>query len=203
MILLNLFLFVFFEAMAILMISQSLDEDTESMNKAKAVKEIEVTKETETETTSEAEVEPVTEMTVQETQPSRPQYYIEWLGKEISKEEFEMLCRLTFCEAGNQDLETQTMVCLTVLNRLNNPKTFADSIYGVVYQRLDGVPMYSVIEWSDFETKEWTEQVEMAVKNAMACNNHPSDMYYFRTEHYHTFGQPYMVSGALWFSTQH
>lgn len=163
-------------------------------------------KSTEEETTVEIKIEAETEtkidIIVEETQPPKPQYYIEWLDREISKGEFELLCRLTFCEAGNQDLETQTMVCLTVLNRLNNPDVFSSGIHGVVYQRLSGVPMYSVIEWSDFETREWTEQVEMAVRNAMACNNHPSDMYYFRTKHYHTFGQPYMVSGALWFSTQ-
>lgn len=138
---------------------------------------------------------------VELTQPIKPQYYIEWLDMEISKEEFELLCRTTYCEAGNQDLETQTMVCLTILNRYanNNIKAFQGSIRDIVY----GKNAYQVTTWSDFESRTWTEQVEMAVKNAMAYNNHPSDMYYFRTEHYHTFGQPYMVSGDLWFSTEH
>lgn len=188
----------------LILISMLMDKTEEPIVEDDTVEITTTEQEIEVETTAPIpQIKENVGLIVEATKPVKPEYYIEWLDMEISKEEFELLCRTTYCEAGNQDLETQTMVCLTVLNRLNSPKTFADSIYGVVNQRLDGVPMYSVIEWSDFETREWTEQVEMAVRNAMACNNiHPSDMYYFRTEHYHTFGQPYMVSGALWFSTQ-
>lgn len=137
---------------------------------------------------------------VEATEPIKPKYYIEWLNKEISKEEFELLCRTTYCEAGNQDLETQTMVCLTILNRYANEdiKAFQGSLHDVVY----GNNAYQVTTWDDFESREWTEQVEQAVRNAMATNNHPADMYYFRTLHYHNFGQPYMISGDLWFSTE-
>lgn len=149
----------------------------------------------------EAETEALEEVTVQKVQPVKPKYYIEWLDMEISKEDFELLCRTTYCEAGNQDLETQTMVCLTILNRYANEdiEAFQGSLRDVVY----GENAYQVTTWIDFESKEWTEQVEQAVRNAMACNNHPTDMYYFRTEHYHPFGQPYKVSGDLLFSTEH
>lgn len=197
----SVIVFIAVQMLLIIILSKQLDAETRQQTEMETTT---MEQQIETETTKAIpQVKEKVGLIVCAIQPPKPQYYIEWLGKEISKEEFEMLCRLTFCEAGNQDLETQTMVCLTVLNRLSNPNTYADSIYGVIYQRLDGVPMYSVIEWSNFETCGWTDQVEQAVRNAMACNNHPSDMYYFRTEHYHTFGQPYMVSGALWFSTQH
>lgn len=186
----------------LILISMLMDKTDDDISNSDSV---ETTREQETETEVET-TEPIPQikenvgLIVEATKPIKPEYYIEWLDTEIFKEEFELLCRTTYCEAGNQDLETQTMVCLTILNRYANKdiEAFQGSLHDVVY----GKNAYQVTTWDDFETREWTEQVEVAVRNAMAYNNHPSDMYYFRTEHYHTFGQPYMVSGALWFSTQ-
>ena len=128
---------------------------------------------------------------------SNENYVCEWLDMEISKEEFELLCRTTFCEAGNQDFETQKMVCLTILNRIQSEK-FPNTISGAVYDK----NAYEVTTWSDFETKEWTEQAEYAVLSALKENNHPGDMYYFRTEHFHTFGESYLKSDDLYFSLE-
>ena len=124
-------------------------------------------------------------------------YVCEWLDTEISQEEFELLCRTTFCEAENQDFESQKMVCLTILNRLKSNR-FPDTIHDVVYGR----NAYEVTTWADFESKEWTEQVEMAVLSALEENNHPEDMFYFRTEHFHTFGENYIKSDDLYFSLE-
>ena len=124
-------------------------------------------------------------------------YVCEWLEMEISQEDFELLCRTTFCEAGNQDFETQKMVCLTILNRVKSEK-FPYTIHDVVYGR----NAYEVTTWADFESKEWTEQVEMAVLSALEENNHPGDMFYFRTEHFHTFGESYIKSDDLYFSLE-
>lgn len=124
-------------------------------------------------------------------------YSCEWLGTFISQEDFELLCRTTFCEAGNQDFETQKMVCLTILNRVKSEK-FPYTIHDVVYGR----NAYEVTTWDDFESKEWAEQVEMAVISALNENNHPSDMFYFRTEHFHTFGKNYIKSDDLYFSLE-
>lgn len=124
-------------------------------------------------------------------------YFCEWMGIEISQEEFELLCRTTFCEAENQDFETQKMVCLTILNRLKSNR-FPDTIHDVVYSR----NAYEVTTWADFESKEWTEQVESAVLSALEENNHPEDMFYFRTEHFHTFGENYIKSDDLYFSLE-
>lgn len=123
--------------------------------------------------------------------------FCEWMGMEISQEEFELLCRTTFCEAGNQDFETQKMVCLTILNRVKSEK-FPYTIHDVVYGR----NAYEVTTWADFESKEWTEQVEQAVISALQENNHPADMFYFRTEHFHTFGESYIKSDDLYFSLE-
>ena len=117
----------------------------------------------------------------------------------ISEYEYELICTTVYCEAGNQDFQTQAMVCLTILNRyIDESGNFANTINGVIYQK----EAYAVTEWTDFENRGWTKQVEQAVKYALEVNEHPADMFYFRTLHYHTFGQSYMKSGDLWFSTE-
>ena len=128
---------------------------------------------------------------------SQQGYSCEWLGAYISQEDFELLCRTTFCESGNQDFETQKMVCLTILNRVKSEK-FPYTIHDVVYGR----NAYEVTTWADFESREWTEQVEAAVLSALNENNHPADMFYFRTEHFHTFGETYIKSDDLYFSLE-
>ena len=128
---------------------------------------------------------------------SEQRYYSEWLNCNVSQEDFELLCRTTFCEAGNQDFETQKMVCLTILNRVKSEK-FPYTIRDVVYRR----NAYEVTTWADFESKEWTEQVEMAVLSALEENSHPGDMFYFRTENFHTFGESYIKSDDLYFSLE-
>lgn len=119
-----------------------------------------------------------------------------WADIVLDKSEMDLLRTTVYCEAGNQDLETQVMVALTVLNRLNSG--YAEDIRGVIYQ--DGA--YAVTKWNDFESRGWTEQVAKAVEIALSENNHPSDMYYFRTDYYHGFANDYMKSDDLYFSTK-
>lgn len=115
----------------------------------------------------------------------------------LNKEERELLCRTVYCESGNQSIETQEMVALTILNRIESDK-FPDTLHDVIYQK----NQYEVTTWNGFENYEWTEQVEQAVENALIENRYPSDMYYFRNSYYHSFGVPYMQSGGLYFSTE-
>ena len=117
--------------------------------------------------------------------------------KSITKSDYDLICRTVYCEAGNQSLNTQMMVALTILNRLDDEK-FPNTVRGVVYQK----NAYAVTGWKNFEQYEWTEQVEKAVNIALEKNIYPKDMFYFRTEHFHKFGKPYAKSGDLWFSTE-
>lgn len=123
-----------------------------------------------------------------------------WGGFNITIEEYELICRTVYCEAGNQDIDTQIMAALTILNRTLSNK-FPYSISEVIYQT-EPYLMYEVTQWTGFEQYGWTEQVEQAVSYALERNDYPLDMFYFRTEHYHKFGVPYMQSGDLYFSTE-
>ena len=108
----------------------------------------------------------------------------------ITLDEFRLMCTTVYCEAGNQSIETQIMVALTILNRLNSEE-FPNTVREVIYQD----EQYAVTEWGNFEDYGWTSSVEQAVTYALEVNDYPEDMIFFRTDHYHKFGQPYIQSG--------
>lgn len=118
-----------------------------------------------------------------------------WGNFDLTLDEFYFLCTTVFCEAGNQDIQCQIMTCMTILNRIYSDE-FPNTVREVVYQ--EGA--YEVTHWRDFEQKGWTEQVEMAVTYALESNEYPPTMYWFRTDHFHTFATPYMQCGAHYFS---
>ena len=134
--------------------------------------------------------------TTTEEETTEQKIRCEWLGTEFTQSEYELICRTVYCEAGNQDMKTQSMVCLTILNRLASG--YADNVTDVIYAK----NAYEVTTWEDFESRTWTTQVEESVNWALRENEHPRDMYYFRTEYYHSFGSPYMKSDDLYFSTE-
>lgn len=140
----------------------------------------------EIETEVETEVETETE----------PLYYCEWLNVYFNQSDFELLCRTTYCESGNQTHQTQVMVCLVILNRY--AAGYSDTLHGVVYQ----AGAFAVTHWSDFEQRSWNEKTEQAVIEALKENNHPRDMYYFRTGYYHKWAVNYMKSDRMYFSTK-
>ena len=119
-----------------------------------------------------------------------------WADIVLDKSEMDLLRTTVYCEAGNQSLETQYMVALTILNRLADG--YASDLRGVIYQK----GAFAVTKWSNFEQRGWTEQVEQAVEMALQTNEHPRNMYYFRDSYYHSFANNYKCSGSMYFSTQ-
>ena len=119
-----------------------------------------------------------------------------WADIVLDNSEMDLLKTTVYCEAGNQSLETQYMVALTILNRLN--VGYASDLRGVIYQK----GAFAVTKWSNFEQRGWTEQVEQAVEMALQTNEHPRNMYYFRDSYYHSFANNYKCSGSMYFSTQ-
>lgn len=163
-------------------------KETESVYIEKVEDTVVMRPETEVDTESQIETEVETE--------KEPTYFCEWMGVEISQSDFELLCRTTYCESGNQTYDTQVMVCLVILNRY--AAGYSDTIHGVVYQP----GAFAVTNWKDFEHRSWNEKTEKAVIEALKENNHPTDMYYFRTGHYHKWAVDYMKSDRMYFSTK-
>ena len=119
-----------------------------------------------------------------------------WGNILLSRQELELLYTTVYCEAGNQSVATQAMVAQTILNRMISD-TYPDTLEEVIYQP----GQFEVTEWPDFEDRGWTEQVERAVELALDSKLHPAKMLYFRSgDSYHSFGQPYMKSGDMYFT---
>lgn len=119
-----------------------------------------------------------------------------WADIILTEEEMNLLRTTVYCEVGDQDIDTQVMVALTILNRLN--AGYAEDIRGVIY----APNAYEVTKWSNFEQRGWTEQVAKAVDIALAKNEHPPTMFYFKMGSYHTFqgAIDYKKSGTEYFS---
>lgn len=120
-----------------------------------------------------------------------------WGDFEITEDEYKLICTTVFCESGNESLQTQILVCLTILNRYS--AGYASSIRGVIYAE----NAYTVTDWDNFENRGWTDQVEQAVKIALEKNEHPRNMFYFRDDHFHTgsWSKAYIQSDNMYFST--
>ena len=147
--------------------------------------------ETETETSTEISTEPTTE------KPNTDKTCV-WGGFTITQEEYKLICTTVFCEAGGESLQTQILVCLTILNRYT--AGYSDSIRGVIYAK----NAYEVTGWKDFENRGWTDQVEQAVNIALEKNEHPRNMFYFRDDYFHkgSWAKDYIQSDNMYFSTK-
>lgn len=55
--------------------------------------------------------------------------------KDVTDEEYEILCRITEAEAGDQDVYGRILVVNVILNRVNYTKEFANTIEGVVFEK--------------------------------------------------------------------
>lgn len=99
--------------------------------------------------------------------------------------------RVVAAEAMNEPYDGQVAVAEALINRVlstDYPNTFSECIEG---------------QFSTQDNGEPSEQVKDAVRWAFSHPYiFPSDMYWFRTEHYHDFANPYTKIGNHYFNTK-
>ena len=112
---------------------------------------------------------------------------------EVTDGERDLLAALVFSEANTEDLDGKRYVVDTVLNRVEDDR-FPDSISAVVFQP------------SQYYTKGFPKTFEQipvecyeAVDLEMGYRAN-SEILYFRTGTYHSFGTPVFQYGAHYFS---
>ncbi len=91
-------------------------------------------------------------------------------------------------EGGNQPLVGKVAIAATMLNRMDYTGRSAESIALEAY---NAYPYYGPV------SEESYKAVEIAMNNR---DLFPSDMMYFRADHYHDFGVPYCQIGDHYFS---
>jgi spore germination cell wall hydrolase CwlJ-like protein len=135
----------------------------------------------------------------------RPDYYVAWIsernGKEVylSKKDWKLLCTTVWCEAGNQTVEAQRLVAVTILNRVGSDY-FPDSLSKVIYQ--GNGKQFNVVKWPGFpEAYSYTEDTELACYLALATYpEEPANMLFFRSGYYFSNYSPYTSDGDMYFS---
>lgn len=112
---------------------------------------------------------------------------------DVTDDEIELLARVIMSEASICDLSTKYCVGQTVVNRVISDK-FPDNLTEVVYQEN---------AYSTQDNGEPDEDCYKAAEYALTYQLMPTNTYYFRTDHYHTFGKPLLNIGNVYFSTDY
>ena len=111
----------------------------------------------------------------------------------FTQAEIDLMARVVMSESSVEPYEVKVGVAQTMINRLLSDE-FPDSIYEVV----DG--QYSTTNNGD-PNEDCYDAVYAVINNPYI---YPSDMFWFRSKHYHKFANPYMhIPGTnTYFSTK-
>lgn len=103
----------------------------------------------------------------------------------------EMIAKLVYAEANNQSMLGRVAVASVVLNRCD--------LYNQTVETVINSPnQFAECEWCPV-----TDENLRAVEIAIACRDlFPSDMAYFRSDHYHDYGEPFEQIGDHYFSCE-
>lgn len=123
------------------------------------------------------------------------EYEIVYLNEEpaISEKDRELMARVVMSEASILPIEGKQAVAQTILNRL------ADGRWGDTIEEVVNYPN----AYSTADNGEPTAECYYAVDGAIEYpETFPTDMYYFRVGHYHSFAEDYTQIGNTYFSTE-
>ncbi len=117
------------------------------------------------------------------------------LAEEMYYDSLELLACCVQAEAGNQSIEGKQLVADVVLNRVDN-EDFPDSIENVIKQS----GQFAVVGNGRINKVEPSPETWQAVSNEIE-NRQNSEVVYFKTNSYSTYGTPYRKVGDHYFST--
>lgn len=96
-------------------------------------------------------------------------------------------------EAGNQSELGQRLVCDVIINRY---REWGYSSYSAV---INAKNQFECVSNGSIYAQEVSQELLSMVKEELA-NQTNTEVLYFRTEHYHTYGTPLFVEGAHYFN---
>ena len=107
--------------------------------------------------------------------------------EEFTEYDIDIMARVVMSESSIEPYECKMLVAKTLLNRY-----YSDNFKGSIYELADkGFSMQ--------DNGEVTEECYSAVYDAFTSDD---PVFYFRTDYYHSFGQPYKQVGITCFSTE-
>lgn len=120
----------------------------------------------------------------------------EQIRNEIFYGDLELLAQLIHAEAGNQDLDGKRLVADVVLNRVD--AGFENNIEAVIYQS----GQFSCIDDGNFDKAayEVTQEDFDVAYMEMTGERLDTELVWYRTEHYSSYGTPAYKHGDHYFS---
>ena len=114
----------------------------------------------------------------------------------VSEHEIELLARLVFAEAGNQDITGKRYIVDVVLNRIGS-ETFPNTIEEVIYQK----GQFSTASYLYSSRIKPTEEDYQIVLEELE-NIYNTEVVYFRTGYYHSYGTRLFKHGDYYFNKE-
>ena len=111
---------------------------------------------------------------------------------EVTEEEIELMTRVVMSEVGLKDIDCKQAVAQTIVNRVR------DGRWGATVSAVISYPN----AYSTQDNGEPNQECHDAVIQALTYESFPLDMFYFREDHYHEFGFPYIHLGTTYFTTE-
>ena len=112
---------------------------------------------------------------------------------QFTAEEIDYLCRCVEAEAGNQSDLGKRLVCDVILNRYDNGS------YSSIKAVIDEKNQFEVVSNGSINKVKVAENTIKLVEEELE-NRTNSEVLYFRTQHYHTFGTPLFQEDDHYFS---
>lgn len=113
----------------------------------------------------------------------------------LTDEEIDLISLVTMAEAEGESVLGKRLVIDVILNRLESDR-FPDTIKGVIYAR----NQFECMTNGRVDRCQVRKDIRELVIEELQSKTH-SDIYYFRTNHYHKFGKPVLSEGNHYFST--
>ena len=140
--------------------------------------------------------EEIRPLKVEQTEVVRPKLpeviVIDPIILEADEDERNLMAQIVMNEAEGEPQDGKQAVAAVIVNRVLSP-LFPETIRDVIYQEN---------QFATSGTRTPTQECYDAVDAALKYEGFPTDMFYFRAGHYHSFGKPYAKIGNHYFSTE-
>jgi len=114
---------------------------------------------------------------------------------EVTEEDIDLMARVVMSEGSTLSFDAKQAIATTIVNRTKDTEfdfKNQNSVKEVVYHKN---------AYSTEDNGEPTQDCYDASIAALTYEVFPSNMFLFREDYYHTYGQPYMHIGTTYFST--
>lgn len=121
------------------------------------------------------------------------------VNSNFSQEEINYLAQCVFAEAGNQDNTGKRLIVDVILNRLNSNKTSPDKFANNIIDIINTPNQFAVVSNYTIYSAPITDEILTIISEELN-NISNTEVLYFRTKNFFTWGTPLFQHGDHYFS---